>query len=119
VQLLEVGQCMDIVVLLKVGESQIELNFAQLRANAEHSLIGFDRLAIAVGLGIQHAQICERAHVARIELQNFVETGLGRGIVSCVERLHRRLKRLPRGIRRKEQSEGESGRKKFHEHISL
>jgi hypothetical protein len=48
-----------------------------------------------MGLGIQHTQIRQRAHIARIELQNLGETSLGRGIIARIERLHRRLKCLP------------------------
>ncbi len=67
VQLPEVGQSMDVVFLLQVGETEIELNFTHLRTDAKNPLIYLDGLAIAMGFGIQHAQVGERADIARIE----------------------------------------------------
>jgi hypothetical protein len=43
---------MDVVFLLKVGEAEIELNFTQLRADAESPLVYLDCLPIAMGFGI-------------------------------------------------------------------
>src|ERR1700722_10445590 len=108
---------MDVVFLLQVGEAEIELDFTHLRANAENPLIYVNGFAIAMGFGIDDAQIGERANVARIELENFIEPGLRGRIVARIESLGRGLKRLLCCIRREEQDEGESGRKKVHEEV--
>ena len=83
-QLPEIRQRVDVVFLLKIGEAEIELNFTQLRADAESPLIDLDRLPIAMGLGIEDTQIGERAHIARIEFQNFVETRLRGRVVAGI-----------------------------------
>src|SRR5580698_4988289 len=117
VQLSEVGQRVNVVLLLQVGEAEIELDFAHFRANAENPLIYVNGLAIAMGFSIDDTQIGESADVARIKLENLVEPSLRGGIFAGIEGLGRGLKRLLRCIRREEQDEGESGREKFHEEV--
>ncbi len=100
VQLPEVRQRVDVVFLLKVGEAEIELNFTQLRADAESPLVDLDGLSIAMGFGIQDTKVGERADVARIGFEHLVETRLRCRIVASVQRLHGRLEGLPGRIAR-------------------
>ena len=90
---------MDVVFLLQIGKAKIELNFAQLRVDAESALIYVDRLPIAMGLGIQDTEIGKRADIARIEFQHLIETCLRCRVVARIQSLGRRLKDLLGRIR--------------------
>src|SRR5580700_2755982 len=104
VQLPEIGQRVNVVFLLKIGEAEIELNLAQLRTYAESPLVYLDGFSVAMGLGIEHTQVRECAYIARIDGENFVEAGLRCGVVAGVQRLHRRLECLPGCVRYRRKS---------------
>ena len=98
-QLAEIRQRVDVVFLLKIGEAEIELNFAQLRTYAESPLVDLDGFSVAMGLGIEHTQIRKCAYIARIGGENFVETRLCCRVIAGVQRLHGGLECLPGCIR--------------------
>src|SRR5579859_2076164 len=106
VQFPEIGQRVDVVFLLKVSEAEIELNLTQLRTYTKSSLVDLDSLSIAMGFGIEHAQVRKCAYIARIGGENFVETRFSRRVVSGIQRLHRGLESLPGCIGRRKSREG-------------
>jgi hypothetical protein len=52
VQLPEVRQRMNVVFLLEVSETQVKLNFTQLRTDAQNPLIDIDGFAVAMSFGV-------------------------------------------------------------------
>jgi hypothetical protein len=93
---------MDVIFLLKIGESKIQLNLTQLRVDTESPLIYLDCLPVAMGLGIQDAEVGKRANIVRIECQHFIETRFRSRIIARIQRLRRGLKGLLSRIRGEE-----------------
>ncbi len=81
-QLPEIWQRMNVIFLLQVGETEIELNLTQLRADAENPLICFDCLSVAMGFGIHDAEVGERAHVAGSSSRTLLKPASAAGIVA-------------------------------------
>src|ERR1035441_2029021 len=98
-QLLEIWKWVSIVILLEVGQPDIELCFSLLRGNSEDLLIFFNCLGVTMNLGIQHAKIRKRTDVSWVQFENQSKAFLCLRVFTCVQRAHGCIKGLLRSFR--------------------